>query len=93
MPDNRKNLQVEQPGIEGYATADKNGWPTPLADPSNPLKFVVSNGSRGETKDFRAMETSRQGEHSLPEGQGGVKREGIDDLSVKVKVTKNDSLA
>ena len=68
MPDNRKNLQVRQPGIEGYDVADKNGWPTPLTDPSNPLKMAVTNGSSGEQKNFDPVSTSRQKELSLPEG-------------------------
>lgn len=73
MPDNRPNLQIAQPHIEGYETADKNGWPTPLVDPSSPLKMKVTNGSNGEQKNIQAMSTSSKGELSLAEGSSDIK--------------------
>ncbi len=81
MPDNRKNLQVRQPGIEGYDVADKNGWPTPLVDPSNPLRVAVVNGSNGEQKNFDPITTSQQraGEHSLDGGQSKVSKGDYED--------------
>ena len=60
MPDNRRNLQVRQDGIQGYDVDDKNGWPTPLCDPSNPVKMAVTNGSSGEQKNFDPTSTSKQ---------------------------------
>ena len=60
MPDNRRNLQVNQPGIQGNEELDKNGWPTPLCDPSNPVKMAVVNGSNGEQKNFDPTSTSKQ---------------------------------
>lgn len=92
MPDNRNNLQVRQPGIEGYDVSDKNGWPTPLNSPLNPLKMVVSNGSRGEQRDFKAMATSRQNDLSKPEGSGSVSRPGLAPLDVSIKKTVGNSL-
>lgn len=70
MPDNRPNIQVRQPGIEGYDTADKNGWPDPLVSPLSPLKMAVTNGSNGTRKNFDPVTTSQQdlGQHHLPEG-------------------------
>lgn len=91
MPDNRRNLQTQWKGIEGTETIDKNGWPTPLNDPSNPLKIKVTHGSRGEQKDFKAMKTSRQDDVSLPEGRSSVKGVKRDDLDIDVKKTVNDS--
>lgn len=73
MPDNRPNIQIAQPHIEGYDVADKNGWPTPLVDPSNPLKLKVTNGSAGEQKNIQAMSTSSKGELSLTEGSSDGK--------------------
>lgn len=64
MPDNRRNLQVNQPGIEGNDVNDKNGWPTPLTDPSNPVKMAVTSGSNGEQKNFDPTSTSKP---SVPE--------------------------
>lgn len=72
MPDNRKNVQVAQPGIEGYDTADKNGWPTPLVSPLDPLKVTVTNGSNGEQKNIQAMSTDGQDKLSLSEGRAYV---------------------
>lgn len=92
MPDVRKNLQVRQPNIEGVDVNDDNGWPTPLSDPSNPLKMVVSNGSRGETSYIDALSTSRQNDVSIPEGRSSVQGVSKDDLKIAVKVTENNSL-
>lgn len=69
MPDNRSNIQVRQEGIEGYADADKEGWPNPLVDPASQLKVKVTNGSSGTQKDFRAMATDGQEKLSLAEGR------------------------
>jgi hypothetical protein len=93
MPDNRRNLQVRQPGIEGYDPSDKNGWPVPLSDPGSALKVVVHSGMRGETKDFQAMKTSRQNDVSLPEGHSKVRGVSRDEISIKVKKTVGNSLA
>lgn len=60
MPDNRKNVQVRQPGIAGYENADKNGWPEPLADGSQTVKVTVTNGKNGQQTNFRPMKTSGQ---------------------------------
>lgn len=60
MPDNRRNLQVNQPGIQGNKEVDQNGWPTPLTDPSNPVKMAVTSGSNGEQKNFDPVSTSKQ---------------------------------
>lgn len=68
MPDNRRNVQVRQPGIEGYDTADKNGWPDPLVSPLDPLKVVVTHGQSGTQSNFDPTSTSRQAELSLAEG-------------------------
>lgn len=72
MPDNRINLQVPQPGIEGYGVDDKNGWPDPLSSPLNPLKMAVTNGSNGEQKNFDPVATAGQDQLSLTEGKVGV---------------------
>lgn len=93
MPDNRKNLQVHQPTLQGDDANDGNGWPEPLTDPSSPLKMVVSSGSRGSQNGFQAMSTSRQNDVSLPEGRSSVQGVGKDGLSVPVKVTTGNSLA
>lgn len=69
MPDNRKNGQVVQPGIEGYDVADKNGWPTPLVSPLDPLKVTVTNGSHGEMIAKRLLSTEGQDQLSLSEGK------------------------
>lgn len=76
MPDNRQNLQVRQPGIVGYETADKEGWPTPLTDPSNPLKMAVTSGGNGTQKNFDPISTSQQraGGHHLAEGEKGASK-------------------
>lgn len=71
-PDVRKNLQVRQPGIEGYDEADKNGWPDPLVDPSNPLRMEVTNGSNGEQRNFDPLSTDGQDQLSLTEGRAYV---------------------
>lgn len=92
MPDNRRNLQVNQTGLKGNEQVDENGWPTPLSDQSNPLRLVVRDGSRGSINEFKAMTTSRQGDVSIPEGRSKVEGEKVDDLTVKVKVTNNNSL-
>lgn len=73
MPDNRPNVQVRQPHIEGYETADKNGWPTPLVDPSNPLKVKVTNGSNGSQSNKTLMATDGQDQLSLTEGSSAIK--------------------
>lgn len=79
MPDNRKNLQDRQAGIEGYDEADKNGWPTPLSDTSNPLKVKVTHGSNGEQRNFDPVTTSQQREgHQTAEG-GDLKNSGYSD--------------
>lgn len=91
MPNNRRNIQVNQPNVEGNETVDKNGWPTPLSSPLNPLKLVVSDGSRGETRSFRAMSTS--GEGSTPESETKVKGNTFDEMSMKVKKTVGNSLS
>jgi hypothetical protein len=95
MSDNRRNLQVGQPGIEGNETVDNNGWPTPLNDRTNTLKVVITDGKRGQTKDFRAMSTSGQGELSLPEGHSHPSKDSSydSDLTIKVKKTVGNSLA
>lgn len=72
MPDNKRNLQIRQPGIEGYDVDDKNGWPTPLTDPSNPLRMKVTNGSNGTLSNFDPTSTSGQAGLSLPEGKSTV---------------------
>lgn len=72
MPDNRNNLQVRQPHIEGYEKADKNGWPDPLVDPSSPLKMKVTNGSNGEQIAKTLMATAGQDQLSLAEGRSYV---------------------
>lgn len=69
MPENRRNLQVRQGETQGYESIDKNGWPVPLSDPTDPLKLKVTTGSNGEQKNIRAMSTSRQNELSLTEGK------------------------
>lgn len=73
MPDNRVNLQSNQPGIEGQRLSDENGWPSPLTDPSSPLKVAVTNGSNGSQKNFDPVSTSRQNELSLAEGSSSAK--------------------
>lgn len=90
--DNRNNLQVRQEGIEGYGPADKNGWPTPLNNPANPLKFVVRDGSRGEQRDFKAMTTSRQNDLSKPEGDSHVSGKKPEGLTISIKKTVGNSL-
>lgn len=71
MPDNRVNLQINQPHIEGNEVNDKNGWPTPLSDPSSPLKMTVTKGSNGSQKNFDPVSTSVQSQLSLAEGNPG----------------------
>lgn len=73
MPDNRDNVQVAQPHIEGYGTADKHGWPDPLVDPSSKLRVKVTNGSNGSQSFIAATSTSRQKELSLAEGSSNIK--------------------
>lgn len=72
MPDNRRNLQVRQPGIEGYDVDDKNGWPKPLNDGGSPLKMTVTTGNNGSQKNFDPVSTSTQKELSLAEGKSSV---------------------
>lgn len=72
MPDNRDNAQVRQPGIEGYDPADKNGWPTPLVSPLDPLKVKVTNGQHGSQEMKRMMATDGQDKLSLAEGRSSV---------------------
>ena len=93
MADYLPNLQVKQQNVEGYDVSDKNGWPTPLVDPAGQLKIKVENGSRGSTKDFKAMRTSRQDDVSLPEGHAKVSGEGLDGLKIEITVNDNDSLS
>lgn len=78
-PDNRKNLQVRQPGIEGYDNADANGWPEPLVDPSNPLRMVVTNGSNGEQSNFDPIATAGQDQLSLTEGSSKIATGNMED--------------
>lgn len=68
MSDNRPSVQVNQPDI---INVPETNWPDPLVDPSNKLKVVVTNGSNGSQRDFKAMSTSQQdaGEHQLTEGK------------------------
>ncbi len=70
-PDLRRNLQVNQPHIEGNEVNDKNGWPDPLCDDSSPLKMAVTNGSNGEQRNFEAMACDGQDQLSLTEGKVG----------------------
>lgn len=79
MPDNRPNLQVRQPGIEGYEVADKNGWPDPLVSPLNPLKMVVTNGQNGSQKNFDPTSTAGQDQLSLTEGKAVVNTGNMED--------------
>jgi hypothetical protein len=72
-PDLRKNLQVNQPGIQGNEVNDDNGWPTPLTDPSNPLKMAVTSGSNGEQRNFDPVATAGQDQLSLSEGSSKIK--------------------
>lgn len=69
MPDLRKNLQVRQPGIQGDDVNDSNGWPTPLSDPSSPLRMAVTNGQSGSQSNFDPTSTSVQNDLSLAEGR------------------------
>lgn len=78
-PDTRKNAQVRQPGIEGYDVADGDGWPTPLTDPSNPLKVTVTNGSHGEQRNFDPVSTSIQDQLSLTEGKSKIATGDMED--------------
>lgn len=71
-PNLRKNLQVHQPGIEGDDVNDGNGWPSPLSDPSNPLKMAVTNGSSGEQRNFDPTSTAGQNQLSLAEGSSAA---------------------
>ncbi len=71
-PDVRRNLQVNQDGIQGNEEVDKNGWPTPLCDPSNPLKLTVTNGSNGEQRNFDPTSTDGQDQLSLTEGRSSA---------------------
>lgn len=43
-----ENLQVAQPGIEQPPKG--SGWPTPLADASNPLRFKYTIGKSGSVE-------------------------------------------
>ena len=72
MPDTRPNLQAKQDGIVGDDVNDKNGWPTPLTDPSNPLRFAVTHGSSGEQRNFDPVATSRQNDVSAPGGKSSA---------------------
>lgn len=72
MPDNRDNVQVKQPGIEGYETADKNGWPDPLVSPLNPLTVKVTNGQSGTQSNKDIISTDGQEKLSLAEGRGSA---------------------
>lgn len=72
MPDTRRNLQVNQPGIEGNEPNDKNGWPTPLTSPLDPLKIKVTNGSNGSQSFKTLMATQGQDQLSLTEGRSSV---------------------
>lgn len=95
MPDLRRNLQVNQPGIVGNEVNDKNGWPTPLTDPSNPLKMAVTNGSNGEQRNFDPTSTSQQNksEHSAPGGRHGSPGNQLDQggHSDKLKTSQQNS--
>lgn len=72
MPDNRVNLQIHQPGIEGDDVNDGNGWPKPLVSPLDPLKMTVTNGKNGTQRNFDPVSTSRQNDLSLSEGRSSV---------------------
>lgn len=92
MPDLRRNLQVKQDTVQGDDVNDGNGWPTPLTDPSSPLKMVVSNGSRGEISGIAATSTSRQNDVSTPEGRSSIQGISVDGLTISIKKTVGDSL-
>lgn len=72
MPSNRRNLQINQPGIEGNEPVDKNGWPTPLTSPLDPLKMKVTNGSNGSQSYKTIFATAGQDQLSLTEGKASV---------------------
>jgi len=76
MPDNRPNLQVKQPTIQGYGPDDQNGWPNPLTDPSSPLKVAVTNGSNGSQRNFDPVATQGQDQLSLAEGHSKLSLPG-----------------
>lgn len=44
----RKNGQTVQPGIQ--YPPEGNGWPQPLTDQSDPLRYSYVNGKNGSTK-------------------------------------------
>ena len=44
----RKNLQCKQPNIE--YTPEDNGWPEPLTDQSNPIRYAVVDGKNGSVE-------------------------------------------
>lgn len=43
----RKNMQTKQPGIQ--YEPEGNGWPEPLADASDPIRYSSIVGKKGET--------------------------------------------
>lgn len=43
----RRNLQVEQPNVK--FPPEGNGWPTPLTDESDPVRYSYTTGKSGET--------------------------------------------
>lgn len=73
MPDNRSNLQIRQPGIAGYETADKEGYAEALASTSNQLKMKVTHGKNGTQTNKRLMATDGQDQLSLTEGSSAIK--------------------
>lgn len=44
----RKSLQMNQPGVEPMP--EGSGWPEPLTDPSDPIKFGMTDGKSPSTK-------------------------------------------
>lgn len=57
----RKNGQVAQPGIA--QPPEGNGWPVPLTDDSNPLKFPTTDGKSGKVES-RRVEDCKTGAYS-----------------------------
>lgn len=53
MADNehRKSLNAKQPGIE-YGP-EGNGWPEPLTDPSDPIRYEKTEGKSGKVESKR----------------------------------------
>jgi len=61
--DTKVNLQTKQPYVEH--APEGNGWPTPLADTSNPVTYKYTTGKSGSVESRKV--TNVESEKNDPE--------------------------